>query len=55
VGIKELLSRKLDQAGEQRPKSAKRKMTWLDWVLLLLAAAIMIWIVEYSMEMLMNL
>lgn len=37
--------------GESKPR---RKMSWLDWVLLLLAAAIMVWLVEYSMNVIMS-
>jgi hypothetical protein len=45
----------MDERSEQRHRPGKKKLTWLDWILLLLAAAIMIWLVEYSMALLSNL
>ena len=45
----------MEQQKERRGEKTRRKMSWLDWVLLLLAAAVMIWLVEYSMAVLMNL
>lgn len=45
----------MEEKEKETRKSARRKLSWLDWVLLLLAAAIMLWLVEYSLGVLMHI
>lgn len=43
-----------EQGKKESESKPRRKMNWLDWVLLLLATAIMAWLVEYSMAVIMS-